>query len=78
MPKEFKTLFVDKVVPDLDLGGNWGGSKDGDTSFQGAQKGTRGKIPEVTFVDVEGGPKPNSPTGVGKEIANRKGGALVD
>lgn len=75
---EVKTLFKDKVVPDPDLGGNWGGTKDGDTSFQGAEKGTRGKIPEVTFVDVKGGDKPGATAGVGKEIANRKGSTPVD
>lgn len=70
---EIKTLFKDKAVPDPELGGNWGGTKNGDTSFQGAQKGDAGKIPEVTYVDIAGGGKTNSKAGVGSEVANRKG-----
>jgi hypothetical protein len=73
MPEEFKSLFTDYVVPMPSMGGDWGGTKNGDTGFQGAQKGTAGKIPEVTFVDVKGGDKPGASAGVGKEIANRKG-----
>jgi hypothetical protein len=69
-----KTHFVDAIVPDPGLEGDWGGTKDGDTSFQGAggQKGTSGKIPEVTFVDVQGGPKPGSSATAGATgIANK-------
>lgn len=68
-----KTLFNDAIVPDKELGGDWGGTKNGDTSFQGATKGTPGKIPEVTYVDVQGGPKPGSSATSGSSgIANKK------
>jgi len=70
-----KTLFKDAVGPtDKDLGGDWGGTKNGDTSFQGAEKGTSGRIPEVTMVDVQGAPKPGaSATGEGSSsvVANK-------
>lgn len=66
------THFEDAVVPTPGLGGDWGGTKNGDTSFQGAVKGDAGKIPEVTFVDVNGAPPRNSKATI-TGIANKTG-----
>jgi hypothetical protein len=73
-----KTLFGDATAPDKDLGGDWGGSKNGDTSFQGAEKGDAGKIPEVTFVDIQGAPKPGASVGegAGGSVAGKGKGTL--
>jgi hypothetical protein len=67
-----RTHFSDAVVPTPGMGGDWGGTKDGDTSFQGATKGTRGIVPEVTLVDVNGAPGVNSKATV-TGIANKTG-----
>lgn len=68
-----KTHFVDAIVPtDKSLGGDWGGTKNG-ADIQGGQKGTAGKIPEVTFVDIQGAPKPGSSATAGSQgkVANK-------
>ncbi len=67
-----KTLFKDAQVPTPGMEGDWGGTKNGDTSFHGATKGTSGKIPETTFIPLPGAPGPNTKATVGSEIANKK------
>jgi hypothetical protein len=48
------TPFKDKIAPDQDVKGDWGGSTNG-VDIPGGQKGTAGIMPEVTFVDAPGG-----------------------
>jgi hypothetical protein len=64
------THFIDAVAPTPGMDGDWGGTKNGDTSFQGAEKGVAGKIPEVTMVSVNGAPGANSKATV-TGIANK-------
>lgn len=58
---EFSTLFADAPVPTPGVGGDWGGTVNGDQTFgQGAApKGVAGIMPEVTYVDINGAPGPN-------------------
>jgi len=51
---DFKSLFKDKIMPVPEMGGDWGGSKNG-ADIPGGQKGTAGIIPEVCYVDAPGG-----------------------
>lgn len=53
--KQFPTLFHNYVCPVPEVGGTHGGVRDG-YDIPGGQKGTRGKLPEVTTVDVRSGP----------------------
>lgn len=71
---DLQTHFADSVVETPDVGGTWGGIKNGDTSFQGAQKGVSGKVPEMTYPDIAG-MKPNDKPkeSAGGKVANKKG-----
>ena len=72
--KGFKTAFKDAVVSDTpDLSGDWGATHGGDTTFQGAVKGGGGRIPEVTFVEVQSAPKAGGHAiGDKSVVANKK------
>jgi hypothetical protein len=66
------------VVPTPELGGDWGGTKDG-YDIPGGQKGDRGIIPEVTTVDVPGAPQIGGSIGEGGggAVANKKGREVI-
>jgi len=53
-----KPLFKDACYPDAsNVKGDWGATHGGDTTSQGLEKGDQGKLPEITFVSVQGAPK---------------------
>jgi hypothetical protein len=67
----FRTHFGDAVVPTPEVGGTWGGTKNGLDIGSGG-KGTGGVLPEVTLVDVEGAPKQGTQISEGTgPIANK-------
>ena len=71
---DLKSPFKDAAyTPPSGYNGDWGGTKDGDTTFNGAKKGDRGQLPETTFVDVQSGPKPGAHAiGEPSLVANKK------
>ena len=62
-----KTHFTDAIVPtDKSFSGDGVATHDG-CDIQGGQKGTRGIIPEVTYVEIQGAPRAGSSATAGTE-----------
>ncbi len=66
-----QTPFKDAQCPTPGLEGDWGGKKGG-ADIPGGQKGTKGIIPEVTTVAINGAPAEGSSPGI-ESVVNRKG-----
>ncbi len=67
MPKDMGGLrsgFKDYAVPMPSESGDWGGSKNG-ADIPGGKKGDEGRLPEVTFVKIDGAPGVGESAGAG-------------